>query len=293
MLALVAMTARDACGLLSLLGTPVHGALPLSLGIITLICYLRAVWADGAHADRMTRAVVWALLVIGAAHMAAEDPPDALGAPFLAGMYDLACCGLAAQCSCALLLTARGQRLAAAAGGFDERRLRVQAAGAFCFVGSIALRLWLGPSARGSTLESLLERAGTTTLSFAGWLLAYAPAPLPLDEDDELLEPMDREARLELNRRRREAREAKAAAGVAPLLRESWGLQGDVQGLEWARESLVHDTDGECAARAYALLPPPTPWFGRPHVPASVLLPPLSSEDASVPSVAAPRGLWP
>mmetsp|Transcript_33267 Transcript_33267/g.107604 ORF Transcript_33267/g.107604 Transcript_33267/m.107604 type:complete len:364 (-) Transcript_33267:169-1260(-) len=245
-LAVAAAAVQDSCGWLGVWGWMAPELPQLVCGTASVMFFLVAAWPDGALATLQARAIAWAAGALLAAHLAAADDPEAVGAPALAAVYDLSCCGLAAQSACALLLAPAGRRRAAASrGGYDRRRLRLQLCGALCLVGSIALRLRLGRVARGGALAVGAERAARSALALSGWLLEHAPNPEPLsgDDTDGEAEPAhDLDGRRQANRRRREAR---AAREPPPLLLDSWGMQGGVQGHEWADVSLVDDQDGD------------------------------------------------
>ena len=140
----------------------------------------------------------------------------------------------------------------------DPRRLGLQLSGALLLLGAAMLPS-LAPAAPAEAARTLglgLDRLGSGSFGLSGWLLQHAPRGLDAEEaaaEAEAegygsIEEMQAAHRAKRARRQaeREAR-AHAAAPVVPLLRESWGLIGGVQGMEGIEAALRTDADGDAA----------------------------------------------
>ena len=140
----------------------------------------------------------------------------------------------------------------------DPRRLGLQLSGALLLLGAAMLPS-LAPAAPAEAARTLglgLDRLGSGSFGLSGWLLQHAPRGLDAEEaaaESEAegygsIEEMQAAHRAKRARRQaeREAR-ARAAAPVVPLLRESWGLIGGVQGMEGIEAALRTDADGDAA----------------------------------------------
>lgn len=248
--------------------------------------FLYATWRDGAGASHAVRGICYATAlapVVPALERlmmhddALVDSPALAEARAAAGASPLllrgllACrllvCGvLAGRCAEAVggrlwrKLTGGGSGGVVGGGGLrprpmDPRRLGLQLSGALLLLGA-ALLPSLAPAAPADAARTLglgLDRLGSGGFGLSGWLLQHAPPGLEADEDAAEAEAQgyssveEMQAAHRAKRARRQAEREARATPVVPLLRESWGLIGGVQGMEGIEATLRTDDDGDSA----------------------------------------------
>jgi hypothetical protein len=230
-------------------------------GAASIGCLLYASWHLGAQPSSFLSSMCWGLSICGGVQMLLSAPP-----PAALGTVALVCVGLAAARSllaCALVAQAASALCAAlSASGkgtlpppcADVPRWSAQTAGSLLLLSRPMLAALL--PAGGGALAFAAERLGMSALTLSAYV-AHFPL-IPCDGEGDVDGEggahhgatgggRGYESLEQMRAARRAAREAAQRAYVPPpppLLQDSIGHRGGVQGLQWHDSSLCRDDDG-------------------------------------------------
>ena len=229
-------------------------------GAASIGCLLYASWHLGAQPSSFLSSMCWGLSLCGGVQMLLSAPP-----PAALGTVALVCVGLAAARSllaCALVAQAASALCAALSSSgkgtmppcADVPRWSAQTAGSLLLLSRPILAALL--PAGGGAFAFAAERLGMSALTLSAYVAHFPPVPCDGDGDVDGDDGAHHgaagggrgyESLEQMRAARRVAREVAQRAYVPPpppLLQDSIGQRGGVQGLQWHDSSLCRDDDG-------------------------------------------------
>ena len=229
-------------------------------GAASIGCLLYASWHLGAQPSSFLSSMCWGLSLCGGVQMLLSAPP-----PAALGTVALVCVGLAAARSllaCALVAQAASALCAALSSSgkgtmppcADVPRWSAQTAGSLLLLSRPILAALL--PAGGGAFAFAAERLGMSALTLSAYVAHFPPVPCDGDGDVDGEDGAHHgaagggrgyESLEQMRAARRVAREVAQRAYVPPpppLLLDSIGQRGGVQGLQWHDSSLCRDDDG-------------------------------------------------
>ena len=229
-------------------------------GAASIGCLLYASWHLGAQPSSFLSSMCWGLSLCGGVQMLLSAPP-----PAALGTVALVCVGLAAARSllaCALVAQAASALCAALSSSgkgtmppcADVPRWSAQTAGSLLLLSRPILAALL--PAGGGAFAFAAERLGMSALTLSAYVAHFPPVPCDGDGDVDGEDGAHHgaagggrgyESLEQMRAARRVAREVAQRAYVPPpppLLQDSIGQRGGVQGLQWHDSSLCRDDDG-------------------------------------------------
>lgn len=229
-------------------------------GAASIGCLLYASWHLGAQPSSFLSSMCWGLSLCGGVQMLLSAPP-----PAALGTVALVCVGLAAARSllaCALVAQAASALCAALSSSgkgtmppcADVPRWSAQTAGSLLLLSRPILAALL--PAGGGAFAFAAERLGMSALTLSAYVAHFPPVPCDGDGDVDGENGAHHgaagggrgyESLEQMRAARRVAREVAQRAYVPPpppLLLDSIGQRGGVQGLQWHDSSLCRDDDG-------------------------------------------------
>ena len=229
-------------------------------GAASFGCLLYASWHLGAQPSSFLSSMCWGLSLCGGVQMLlSAPPPDALGTVALvcvglAAARSLLACALVAQAASALCAalssSGKGTLLPCA----DVPRWSAQTAGSLLLLSRPILAALL--PAGGGAFAFAAERLGMSALTLSAYVAHFPLVPCDGDGDVDGENGAHHgaagggrgyESLEQMRAARRVAREVAQRAYVPPpppLLQDSIGQRGGVQGLQWHDSSLCRDDDG-------------------------------------------------
>ena len=229
-------------------------------GAASIGCLLYASWHLGAQPSSFLSSMCWGLSLCGGVQMLLSAPP-----PAALGTVALVCVGLAAARSllaCALVAQAASALCAALSSSgkgtmppcADVPRWSAQTAGSLLLLSRPILAALL--PAGGGAFAFAAERLGMSALTLSAYVAHFPLVPCDGDGDVDGEDGAHHgaagggrgyESLEQMRAARRVAREVAQRAYVPPpppLLQDSIGQRGGVQGLQWHDSSLCRDDDG-------------------------------------------------
>ena len=229
-------------------------------GAASIGCLLYASWHLGAQPSSFLSSMCWGLSLCGGVQMLLSAPP-----PSALGTVALVCVGLAAARSllaCALVAQAASALCAALSSSgkgtmppcADVPRWSAQTAGSLLLLSRPILAALL--PAGGGAFAFAAERLGMSALTLSAYVAHFPLVPCDGDGDVDGEDGAHHgaagggrgyESLEQMRAARRVAREVAQRAYVPPpppLLLDSIGQRGGVQGLQWHDSSLCRDDDG-------------------------------------------------
>ena len=229
-------------------------------GAASIGCLLYASWHLGAQPSSFLSSMCWGLSLCGGVQMLLSAPP-----PAALGTVALVCVGLAAARSllaCALVAQAASALCAALSSSgkgtmppcADVPRWSAQTAGSLLLLSRPILAALL--PAGGGAFAFAAERLGMSALTLSAYVAHFPLVPCDGDGDVDGEDGAHHgaagggrgyESLEQMRAARRVAREVAQRAYVPPpppLLLDSIGQRGGVQGLQWHDSSLCRDDDG-------------------------------------------------
>ena len=229
-------------------------------GAASIGCLLYASWHLGAQPSSFLSSMCWGLSLCGGVQMLLSAPP-----PAALGTVALVCVGLAAARSllaCALVAQAASALCAALSSSgkgtmppcADVPRWSAQTAGSLLLLSRPILAALL--PAGGGAFAFAAERLGMSALTLSAYVAHFPLVPCDGDGDVDGEDGAHHgaagggrgyESLEQMRAARRVAREVAQRAYVPPpppLLLDSIGQSGGVQGLQWHDSSLCRDDDG-------------------------------------------------